>query len=114
MCPGESTELAWMDVHGRAMPFPGPQTSISEGVILGQKQDPCTSTFYPDSTDLEPGREQFNPYHCNSHPPFYNPPEMGCIPAPALPVLSEAVISQTVQLSGAITQRKYNAPAPGC
>jgi len=42
-------ELAWMDAHSRAMTLPGPQTSISEGVILGQKhpssQDPCTSTF---------------------------------------------------------------------
>lgn len=107
-----------MDVHGRAMPLPGPQTSISEGVILGQKhpssQGPCTSTFYPYSTDLEPGREQFNLYHCRSHPPFYNSPEMGCIPVPALSVPSEAVISQTVQLSGAITQCKYNAPDPGC
>ena len=100
------------------MPLPGRQTSISEGVILGQKhhgsQEPCTSTFYPYSTYLELGREHFNPYHCRSHPPFYNSPEMGCIPAPALPVLSQAVISQTGQLSGAITQHKYNAPTPGC
>lgn len=107
-----------MNFHGKAMSLSGPQTSISEGVTLGQKhcssQHPRTSTFYPYSTYLEPGREQFNPYHCRSHPPFYNSPEMGCIPAPALPVLSEAVISQTVQLSGAIMQHKYNAPAPGC
>lgn len=107
-----------MDFHGRAMPLLGPQTSIFEGLILGQNhhssQNPCTSTFYPYSTYLELGREQFKPYHRRSHPPFYNSPETGCIPVPALPVLSEAVISQTVQLSAAITQRKYNASAPGC
>lgn len=109
-------ELAWMDFRGRAMTLLGPSASLKglSWAIKLSSPNPSTSTFYPYSTYLEPGKEQFNLYHHRSHPPFYSSPEMGCITAPALPVLSEAVISQTGQLSGAITQRKYNTPAPGC
>lgn len=110
-CPGES---AWMDFHGRAILFLGTQTSISGGVILSQKhvssQDPCTSTFHWYTAYLELGRKQCTS-HWGSHPPFYNCPEMGCIPD-ALPVLSEAVIRKRVQFSGAITQQTHSAPAP--
>lgn len=87
--------------------------SIFGVVILTQKhissQDSCTSTFHLYSAYLKLGREQ-----CMSHQgsPFYNFPEMGCIPD-ALPVLPEAVICQRVEFSGAITQRTHRAPALG-